>query len=160
MNAPSRSLCFLAAVLLLPSVPAAAPSGRAAGPAKGPEAANDVPALLKARLALAEKGYREAFEGLKRTRRVGNVLTLVAKPDEVYAWSVRWLQAQRALSPKHEDQVAALEAHLRRMTKLQERVKELVRDLTPASKADEAEWYRLEAQLWLAKAKAKPAKAG
>jgi hypothetical protein len=146
----------MVAMLFLPiGVPSAAPSGqvRAAEPAKDSNTADDVSALLKTRVALAEKGYRNTFEGLTRTQRFGNVLIPIAKPDEVYAWSIRWLQAQRELSPKHEDQVAALEAHLQRVTKLQEKVKLLVRDLMPPSKADEAEWYRLEAQLWLARAK-------
>jgi hypothetical protein len=113
----------------------------------------DIPALLKARVAVAEKAYRAAFEGLTRTKRIGNVLVQVTeKPEDVYIWSVRWLQAQRDLSAKPEDQVAALEAHLKRMTELKKQVEMLSRDLMPLSRVDEAEWYRLEAQLWLAKA--------
>jgi hypothetical protein len=116
--------------------------------------ADEVTTLLKARVALAEKAHRAALEGLSRTRRVGNTLMQVTeKPEEVYIWSVRWLHAQRDLSPKNEDHIAALEAHLKRMTELKKAVEMLSRDLMPHIRVDEAEWYRLEAQLWLAKAK-------
>jgi outer membrane biosynthesis protein TonB len=129
-------------------------------PAKQAKTTEEVTALLKARVELAEKTYRGVFEGLTRTKKVGTVLVLVTEdPEEVYTWSVRWLQAQRDLSPKQEDQIAALAAHLKRMTELKEVVKNLTRDLFPRIKEDEAEWYRLEAQIWLAKEKAKQATA-
>jgi hypothetical protein len=131
-----------------------------AEPAKDLKAADEVATLLKARATVAEKAYRGALEGITRTRRVGNVLIQVTEnPEEIYIWSVRWLQAQRDLSAKHEDQLAALEAHLKRMTELHKIVKDLAKDLMLGFRVDEAEWYRLEAQLWLAQAKAKPAKA-
>lgn len=128
---------------------------------KKPEAAKDatktvdeMTVLLKARAALAEKAHRAALEGLTRTKRIGNVLMQVTeKPEEIYIWSVRWLQAERDLSPKREDQIAALEAHLKRMTELKKGIESLSRDLMPPIRVDEAEWYRLEAQLWLTKAK-------
>jgi hypothetical protein len=128
-------------------------------PAKDANTAADIPALLKARAVVAEKIYRGAFEGLTRTKKIGNTLVQITQtPEEVYIWSVRWLQAQRDLSAKHEDQIAALEAHLKRMTELKEQIKMLSRDLMPNIRVDEAEWYRLEAQLWLAKAKQGQAK--
>jgi hypothetical protein len=128
-------------------------------PAKDTKTADEVTALLKARAAVAERAYRAASEGLTRTKKLGNVLILVTeKPEDVYIWSVRWLQAQRDLSPKHEDQVVALEAHLQRMTELKKQIQMLSRDLLLPVKVDEAEWYRLEAELWLAKAKQAKAK--
>jgi hypothetical protein len=128
---------------------------------KKPEAAKDatktveeMATILKARAALAEKAHRAALEGLTRTKRVGNVLMQVTeKPEEIYIWSVRWLQAERDLNPKREDQIAALEAHLKRMTELKKAVESSSKDLMPPIRVDEAEWYRLEAQLWLTKAK-------
>jgi hypothetical protein len=122
-------------------------------PAKDAKSPDEMTALLKARVAAAEKAYQGEWDGLGQTRRVGNVLSWVGQPENVYTWSVRWLKAQQDLSSKHEDQVAALEAHLKRMTELQKQVKMLSKDLVPRFKEDEAEWYRLEAQLWLAKAK-------
>ena len=124
---------------------------------------DEMATLLKARVAVAEKIYRGELEGLTRTRRVGNVLIQdTEKPEEVYTWSVRWLKAQRDSSAKHEDHLAALEAHLKRMTELKKAVESLSKELMPAIRVEEAEWYRLEAHLWLAKAKqanAKQAKA-
>jgi hypothetical protein len=124
-------------------------------PAKEAKPADEKTAILKTRVALAEKGFNATLETLTRTQRVGNVLVYDGHPEDVYAWSVRWLQASRDLSTKHEEHVAALEAHLKRMTELKKKVKELTKDLIPLIKEDEAEWYRLEAQLWLAKEKAK-----
>src|SRR5579884_3358724 len=92
------------------------------------------------------------------TTRIGNTLVWQGHPEEIYSWSVRWLQSQRKLSPKHEDQVVALEAHLKRMKELHKTVTELARELVPRYKEDEAEWYRLEAEIWLAEAKSANAK--
>jgi hypothetical protein len=124
-------------------------------PAKEAKAADEAAALLKAGIAVAEKAYHEAWEDFGRTQRFGNVLVLVGKPEDVYTWSVRWLKAQRDLCTTHEQHVAALEAHLKRMTELQNRVKSVGKDLLSPRSESEAEWYRLEAQLWLAKEKAK-----
>lgn len=121
-------------------------------PAKTPE---ERMALLKLQADLAKEAFRQAFDGLSHTRRFGNVLMLVnEKPEEVYIWSIRWLQAQRKLSPKKEDQVAALVAHFKRMAKLRRAVGQLTPDLMPAITKAEVEWYLLEAELWLGEAKA------
>lgn len=112
-------------------------------------------ALLKARVAAAERAYHGEFRGLQQTRRHGNILSLVNEnPETICIWSVRWLQAERALKPKPEDQVAALEAHFKRMAELKRAVKRMTADLIPVYKADEVEWYLLEAELWLGEAKA------
>ncbi len=125
-------------------------------PPKDAKSGEEVTALLKSRVDLAERNYRAVFEGLSLSKKVGNVLVLATDdPEDVYKWSVRWLHAQRDLNPKQEDQIVALEAHLKRMTELKKAVTNLTRDLLPRIKEDEAEWYRLEAQIWLAKAKEK-----
>jgi HlyD family secretion protein len=118
------------------------------------EPADEITKLLLARARAAEKAYRDEFAGLTQTRRMGNTLVPVTRgPEDVYLWSVRWLKAQQQLSPKPEDQAAALQEHLKRMTELKETVNKLSRDLLPRFKEDEVEVYRLEAELWLAKAK-------
>jgi hypothetical protein len=122
-------------------------------PGPAAKTVEETTALLKARVAVAEKAYREAWEELGRTQKFGNVLVLVGKPEDVYTWSVRWLTAQRDLSSKPEERITALEAHLKRMTELQNRIKSLNKDLLQPRAEAEAEWYRLEAQLWLAKEK-------
>jgi RNA polymerase sigma factor (sigma-70 family) len=127
----------------------------AAKPAQEAKTADDVTDLRKARLDLAQKGYDVAVERIGLTKRMGNTLVYVGKPEEVYTWSVRLLQTEREMKPKRADQLAALEAHLKRMIQLQKAVKDLSRDLLPPGENLSAEWHRLEADLWLAQAKAK-----
>jgi hypothetical protein len=193
----SAVMFSLALIVTVGVLSLSAGGGWAAGPDKEARPADDTKALLEARAALAEKAYASAVEDLTRTRRFGNTLVQVGKPEDVYCWSVRWLHARqdlkgrlgngrarllpsreplenrlgrslalpptaisrRPLSPRPEDQLAALEAHLKRMTELHEKVKQLHRDLLPQIAVDNAEWYRLEAKLWLARAKARQAKA-
>ncbi len=128
----------------------------AAGQAKSSQQAGDgTTALLKARPGLAQKGYEASFDALRQTTRFGDVLVVIGKPEEVYRWSIRWLQADRDLSPKGADPLAALEAHLKRTTDLQKRVEALNREILPNTAKLEAEWYVQEARLWLEQAKAK-----
>ncbi|HKA55759.1 MAG TPA: hypothetical protein VKJ47_19075, partial [Candidatus Binatia bacterium] len=127
-----------------------------AAPAPGQNEGGAPPALLKARLDAAQKAHSAAMEGLQRTRRTGDVLILVSKPEEAYTWSVRWLNAQRDMSDKKKDHITALEDHLKRMKELQQRVTKqheggLLSSVEPAAAA----WYLAEAELWLAKEKAK-----
>ncbi|HTU17942.1 MAG TPA: RNA polymerase sigma factor [Gemmataceae bacterium] len=149
----------------VPLPAAVADKAKAKGPEAKPKPTADQPAktpaeithLLKARVALAQKGYEAAVSLLPQTKRIGNVISPIGKPEEVHKWSVRWLQAQRDLSPKKDDEIAVLEAHLKRMTELQKWVKDRKLLMSPIQE-DEVEWYRLEAELWLAEAKAKAAK--
>ncbi len=129
--------------------------GRLTGaePARDARPADEMNALVKARIALARKGHEAALAALRKTRRAEGVLLQEGKPEDVYQWSVRWLQAEQDLSPREEHQIAALEAHLKRMTELEKEVKMLAKDLLPRRAELDVEWYRLEAQLWLAKAK-------
>ncbi len=115
----------------------------------------DMQALLKARLDLAKKGYGETsshFGEVKRT--YANVNILLVKPEEIYTWSVRWLMAQREMSDKKEDQVAALDEHLKRVKDLERRVKPLVPEILPTAEATAAAFWVAEAEIRLAKAKA------
>ncbi len=120
---------------------------------RGLRTQDGTPALLKARPDLAKKGYDASFEELRQTTRFGNVLVVVGKPDQVYRWSIRWLQAEQDLSPKGPGRLAALEAHLKRMIELEKRVEMLNRNLLPNTQKLEAEWFVLEARLWLERAK-------
>src|SRR5262245_28391073 len=120
-------------------------------PPFGQEARGAPPALLKARLDAAQKAYDAAMEGLHQTRKTGDVLLLVNKPEEVYTWSVRWLNAQRDMSGKKEDHSAALKDHLKRMKELQQRVTKLREGgLVSSVEPSAAAWYLAEAELWLA----------
>src|SRR5262249_54567420 len=113
-------------------------------------------ALRKARLDAARNVYGAAMEALQQTKRIDGSVFLVGKPEEVYTWSVRWLSGQQDMSDKKEDRIAALEDHLKRMKGLQLRVTKqhqgkLVSSVEPAATA----WYVAEAELWLAKEKAR-----
>ncbi len=134
-------------------VPLSSTGLAAAEPPRESKPADEITTLLKAQLTLAQKGYASAVELLTRTEKVGERLVWSGKPEDVYRWSVSWLQAQRELSPNKEEQVAALEAHLKRMTELHKRIEQLTSDVLPRQAVLEVERYRLEAQLWLAKAK-------
>jgi hypothetical protein len=79
-------------------------------------------------------------------------------PAEVgyfHDWSVRWMQAERDLSQTKAEQIAALEGHLKRMQFWKELLDARVKD-GQASKyaASAGEFFRLEAEDWLAAARA------
>jgi hypothetical protein len=120
-----------------------------------PAPTGDVKALLKARAEAAQKTHAAAVKSLSQTRRVGDLVIPVGRPEDVYLWSVRWLNAQRDLASKKEGQIDALEDHLRRMQDLQRRVEKLAPGLVTLTEVHSAEFYRVEAELWLAQEKAK-----
>lgn len=107
-------------------------------------------ALLEARLKAARQTYELLIAAWQRD--AGGA----SDPEQVYLWSRRWLEAQRDLTEKQTDQVAALEAHRTRI----EQLEKLARKLREAGVAGRtvvavAEFYRLEAELWLVEAKSK-----
>jgi len=119
--------------------------------------------LLKTQRQAAQQSYRAATETME-VRQVGDLLVLAkgnqhARPDLVYTWSVRWLQAQRDLGDTNDQRTAAFADHYNRMKQLREAVKTLVGDgnsgLLQASEAPAAEWCLAEAELWLLKARGK-----
>ncbi len=112
-------------------------------------------ALRKARRDLAQKGYEFALPSLRATQRSGNALVVVGKPEDVYRWSTRWLQAERDVSSNATGHLTALEAHLRRMTDLEKNVESLSSEISPEATKLEVQWYVLEARLFLEQAKPK-----
>jgi hypothetical protein len=109
--------------------------------------------LLKERVEAARKTWQQIVAssyglGLP-TREMG--------PEDAYLWSRRWLEAERALNEKQADQVAACEAHLNRMKDLEK----AARNAHEAKLAkgpwvvSAARFYRVEAEIWLAEARAK-----
>jgi RND family efflux transporter MFP subunit len=117
---------------------------------------DDLKALAKARLDAARQAQAMAMKCLQQTKRAGTLMIPVAKPEEVYIWSVRLLKAQHEASGNTEDRVAALEAHLQRMQELQQRSAEMYRNgLVSSLDTSAVEFYRAEAALWLARERAK-----
>jgi multidrug efflux pump subunit AcrA (membrane-fusion protein) len=120
-------------------------------PAPKPAAAEaaDVKALAKARLDAAEKVYGALMKqwqaGLGR-----------ADIDQFYRWSLHWLDAQRDTNGGKEERLGALEGHFQRMMEVQRFVAELVKTgQSPAWQGPAADFYRTEAELWLAQEKQK-----
>jgi len=76
-------------------------------------------------------------------------------PEYVYRWSRRWLEAGRALSMAKDKRVAAHTAHLERMRSLQATQEHLIK-VAMAAPGDlpAVKFYRIEAEKWLADAKA------
>jgi hypothetical protein len=152
----------VAAHWAMPAAGQKEPAGAAAQPLAGaakaqvPQKAGALPALLKARLDAAQKAYGQAMAGLGEVKRIGaNVNVLQAKPEEVYTWSVRWLNAQLDMSDQKDKHHAALEAHFKRMKELQTKVAQLSPELLPPIETSAAAWYLAEAEVWLAQEKAK-----
>jgi len=106
----------------------------------------------KARMEAAKKFYK----GYLARQTTGVAAATPFDPELLYRWSVRWMEAQSDLNDKKEDRVRAAEEHLVRMKDLEGTVTELVKNgLIRGYEPAAAEFYRLEAEKWLAERKAK-----
>ena len=75
--------------------------------------------------------------------------------EHSHNWSVRWLQAERDLARNKAEHIAALEAHLKRMQTRKDMLVSRFREGTSAMyQIHGAEYFRLEAEEWLAAEKA------
>ena len=108
--------------------------------------ANVPSALLKARLDAARKTYEWLAKNYIESRPpIGELL---------YRWSCRWLDAEREMSDKQEDRVAAYKAHLRRMRELERVARDRFRNhYVPVEEDTAAQFYRAEAEVWLERAR-------
>jgi hypothetical protein len=105
------------------------------------------PELAKARLDAAQKTYAEVW----RIQHEGRF----SRTESVYQWSLRWLAAERDMSPAKADQVAAFKAHFTRMKDLDRFTREKYRArLIPGEDVTSTEYFRLEAEVWWTKAQA------
>jgi hypothetical protein len=93
-----------------------------------------------ARIAAASRAFGAARSGFQAG---------TTQLDEVYVWSIRWLESERASSPSRAP--AATRAHLDRMLALQADVRSRVAAglATPAAEAA-CEYYVAEARVWAA----------
>jgi hypothetical protein len=77
-----------------------------------------------------------------------------ATVEQVHQWSQRWLNAQRELSSKKSDQLAAFQDHVSRMEQLEQAAKTRFDSRRgPLSDLSAAEYHRIDAQLALSRAK-------
>lgn len=117
-----------------------------AQPPLPPERAAALTALLEARHKAAQKQFEETWVYYKQAR---------IEAFQVYTWSHFVLQTEFDLSDKKADQIAALEAHLDRIRKLEALLKKVRRlGFGQAIEVGAVEYYRIEAEYWLAHAQA------
>jgi hypothetical protein len=122
---------------------AAGISGRAETPGPGSNA--------KARAEAARKVYETLLE---RYRRDGG---FQLDPEKLYLWSRRWMEAEREVGTERAERVATVEKHLERMKKWEQMVEAARRQGLTFTEGDvaAAQFYRLEAEAWLAQEKAR-----
>jgi hypothetical protein len=120
-------------------------------PPPAPIAADQLAALramLQDRHRAAQKQFDETWIYYKQAR---------TDAYPVYVWSHFVLQTQFDLSDRKSDQIAALEAHLERMKQLEELLKKVRRlGFGQRIEVGAVDYYRLEAEYWLAHAKIEP----
>jgi hypothetical protein len=115
-----------------------------------------VKALAKARVDAAHAAFDEALRAYGQTKRVDATLVTMTTAEQVYGWSVRWLEAQRGAGGEKAEHIKALEDHLNRMKDLQRQVERMYTGgLVPRLEVAGTQFYLTEAELWLARAKAK-----
>jgi hypothetical protein len=114
----------------------------AQAPAPRPEPSK-LPPLAQARLQAAVKQYDETWAYYQQAR---------IDSYQVYVWSKLILDCRRDMAEKPADRLAALDDHLNRMKKLESLIKK-VRRLGFGRSYDvgASEYYRLEAEYWLAR---------
>jgi RNA polymerase sigma factor (sigma-70 family) len=118
------------------------------GHAKGRPAQDETPdiaSLAQARLQIAEK----SLEKVRRTYRDGSGGALCS-PEFVRSRGLRVLEAERDVHPDQVHLVAALENYLKLMREMEDQERAQGHN----DFLEQAEYYRLEAQLWLAQARA------
>jgi hypothetical protein len=103
--------------------------------------------LAEARYRAAVKQYELTWSYYQQAR---------VDTFQVYVWSRLVLDASRDLGETPRDRIIALEDHLARMKKLEELVAKIRRlGFGRSSDVGATEYYRLEAELWVARANAK-----
>jgi hypothetical protein len=114
----------------------------------------DPPGLRVASAQARRDAARKVYEGTWE-RHVRDPETVPFDIGYFHDWSVRWLQAERDLGQTKAEQVAALEAHLKRMQFWKDLLDRGVKEgQTAAYEPRAAEFFCLEAEDWLAEAKA------
>jgi hypothetical protein len=133
---------LLAAISFAPASPS---QGRGQGQGQEKEAPKPL-ALAEARYRAARKQFDLIWQYYQQSR---------VESFDVYVWSRLLLDAHRSISKKPADRIAALEEHLDHMTKLETLIRKIRRlGFGRSSDVGASEYYRLEAEYWLAEAKA------
>jgi len=100
----------------------------ARGPGTPPSQGPGVPvrkgtdATAKVQAALARLRFaKQAFKAIEERHKLGNPVS----DEDYHKWSLRLLEAERATSTTRAEEIAALEAHFKRMKELSERAAKL-----------------------------------
>ncbi|OAI54525.1 hypothetical protein AYO44_14780 [Planctomycetaceae bacterium SCGC AG-212-F19] len=123
-------------------------SGLLAAPELGPPPKPENQ-LAKTRLEAARKAYGLVWQNYQEG--------LWSSAEDIYRWSSRWMEAERALATQKAQHVAACEAHFDRMRRLEKLVRDNYRvRVTTITVVSAAEYYAVEAEVWLAQVKNAP----
>jgi hypothetical protein len=112
--------------------------------------------LAQEKLTAARKGYEITLELLMAPPPVSKPSRFSDDVERICVWSRRWTDAEFEASEKKVDRYAARAAHFERMKKLEGILKELQGGKAfniSALEVTMVEYYRLEAELLMAKAK-------
>jgi hypothetical protein len=132
---------------LLLAVLSFAPAGQGQGKGQVQEKQLSKAALLaEARYRAARKQFDLIWQYYQQSR---------VESFDVYVWSRLLLDAHRSISKAPADRIMALEEHLDHMVKLETLIRKIRRlGFGRSSDVGASEYYRLEAECWLAEAKA------
>jgi hypothetical protein len=111
---------------------------------QGQEARKQAP-LAEARYNAALKQFDLIWQYYQQSR---------VQSFDVYVWSRLLMDARKGVSDRPDKQIAAFEEHLDRMKKLEALIKKVRRlGFGRSSDVGASEYYRIEAECWLAEAK-------
>jgi hypothetical protein len=103
------------------------------------------PSLVEARYNAALKQFDLIWQYYQQSR---------VSSFDVYVWSRLLLDAKKGVSDRPADRIAAAEEHLDRMKKLELLINKIRRlGFGRSSDVGASEYYRIEAECWLAEAK-------
>ncbi len=115
--------------------------------------------LARARLDIARRAYEHAESSIMNpptddTKLPSGIRTTL-KLEQLVAWSRRWMEAERDISGKKADHLAALDAHRKRLQRWEDVYSEIDKDVDPSNfrHVDLLKFHRLEAEYWLATVK-------
>ena len=142
-----RSKVSLAIAGLLLAAISFAPASPSQGRGQGQEKEAPKPlALAEARYRAARKQFDLIWQYYQQSR---------VESFDVYVWSRLLLDAHRSVHNTPAERITALEEHLDHMVKLEVLIKKIRRlGFGRSSDVGASEYYRLEAEHWLAEAKA------
>jgi len=122
-------------------------AGASVAPVPQEQEARKQPPLAEARYNAALKQFDLIWQYYQQSR---------VQSFDVYVWSRLLIDARKGVSNRPDKQIAAFEEHLDRMKKLEALIKKVRRlGFGRSSDVGASEYYRIEAECWLAEAKSR-----